>query len=249
MARKTGVTFVPIYDSVSEIVIQIKLERIGGIEVSILWRLWSQIVRWYHIKPALKALIRDVHKAPIWADRRDRDYRGVTGQQSPHRLENQIPLQNPECCKTTESPGPGKAAELNWSSFSHSSRFHRNSASGSFLCTAIHCTALHCNTLDCTALHFTALHCTVLHCTALHWTAMQRKVFLCTVLYWTNALHYNGLHCLDSGVMKTPALGRGGLQVEGSLVVIIFHSTLKNMKKLIDSWLYPKLSTVTGQSF
>ena len=45
MARKTGVTFVPIYDSVSEIVIQIKLERIGGIEVSILRRLWSQIVR------------------------------------------------------------------------------------------------------------------------------------------------------------------------------------------------------------
>ena len=37
--------------------------------------------------------------------------------------------------------------------------------------------------------------------------------------------------------------------VEESLMVIIYHCTLKNMKKVIDSSLYPKQSTVRGQSF
>ena len=35
--------------------------------------------------------------------------------------------------------------------------------------------------------------------------------------------------------------------VEENLVVIIFHCTLKNIKKLIESSLYPKRSTVKGQ--
>ena len=37
--------------------------------------------------------------------------------------------------------------------------------------------------------------------------------------------------------------------LEESLVVIIFHFTLKNIKKLIESSLYPRQSTVRGQSF
>ena len=35
--------------------------------------------------------------------------------------------------------------------------------------------------------------------------------------------------------------------IEENLVVIIFHCTLKNMKKLMESSLYPKRSTVKGQ--
>ena len=37
--------------------------------------------------------------------------------------------------------------------------------------------------------------------------------------------------------------------VEESLVVIIFHCRLKNMKNLVESSLYPRRSTVRGQSF
>ena len=72
----------------------------------------------------------------------------------------------------------------------------------------------------------------------------------------------NAFICLSSNTLVVqvdtsqflPGLVRGGkenpqnkLIIEENLVVIIFHCTLKNLEKLIESSFYPKRSTVKGQ--